>query len=224
MSNINYPRFRRVTARCAELAARPGMNPVVVVTYNGLLKPLADAYGAAEADIAKKESSLGKEMHEALAALRDFDAVYATARAAAVGFVKGLSVPETLKSQPTYTDKKLAIEMLLDAVDDHADAAWAKALLDGDFGTRAPQVIKEIDEATTANRDLAEARAARAKAHGPTYEGYLAFKRVVRTALGPTSKEYRSIHIRSNGTIEDDPTEPGSPTPPAPPTPPVSPN
>lgn len=224
MSNINYSRFRRITARCAELAARPGINPVIVVTYNDLLKPLVDAYTVAEADIVKKESALGKEMHEAVNALRDFDSVYGTARAAAVGFVKGLSVPESLKSQPTYTDKRIAIEMLLDAIDDHADAPWAKAVLEGDFGKRAPEVIKEIDEATSADADLTAARAARAKAHGPTYEGYLAFKRVVRTALGPTSKEYRNIHIRANGTIEDDPTEPGAPTPPAPPVPPVAPN
>ena len=138
-------------------------------------------------------------------------------------FVKGRSVPETLKSQPTYTDKKLAVERLLDAIDDHPDAPWAKTLLEGEFGKRAPLVIKEIDEATAADRNLMSARNERAKAYGPTYEAYLSFKRVVRSALGPASKEYRSIHIRSNGSIEDDPAEPNQPNQPTPVNPPVNP-
>lgn len=223
MPGINYPRFRRILDRCAAMAARPGMNQLVVVTYNELLKPLADAYVALETAINKKESALGKEMHEAVTALRDFDSIYAAARAMAAGFVKGLSVPDTLKSLATYTDKKIAIETLLDAIDDHINENWAKTLIEGDFGKRAPLVIKEIDEATNADRDLVNARAERAKTYGPTYEAYLSCKRVVRTSLGPASKEYRSIHIRSNGTVEDDPGEPTPPVP-TPPTPPVPPN
>ena len=225
MASIDHSRFVRILERCSEIAKQSGLQPIVAVTYNDSLKSAADAFRAAHAAVAKKEMAWGKENGQALEALRSFDRAYTTARAAAKAFVPAPRVPETLKSLPTDTDKKLAVETLLDVIDDHPQETWAKTLLEGEFGLRAPVVVKELEEAIEANKQLSAARTERAKLYGPAYEKYLPFKRVVRSACGSTSREYQRIHLRGSGTIEDDdapkpsPT-PNAPTPPAPPAPP----
>ena len=101
--------------------------------------------------------------------------------------------------QPTHLGPDLTHPLALCAYTE-----WADNLLKGPFGVQAPLVIKEIAESVEANKDLSKAREARAKAYGPAYEHYLAFKRVVREAYGPTSKEYKRIHIASSkGAAEE---------------------
>ena len=75
-------------------------------------------------------------------------------------------------------------------------------------------MVKELYEAIEANKVRSSARTERAKAYGPTYEKYIAFKRVVRSARGPHSKEYHHrIHIRGTAGGEDTvaPTAPAAP-------------
>jgi hypothetical protein len=107
-------------------------------------------------------------------------------------------LPDTLKAQPTDTDKLNAIERLVDVLDDHAGKPWADALLSGDFGQQAPKTVKELNEAIAPNRALSKVIGARAAAYGPAYEVYLRFKRLVRDTLGASSKEYRRIHLRAS--------------------------
>jgi len=54
---------------------------------------------------------------------------------------------------------------------------------------------------------------ARAAAYGLAYEKYLAFKRVVRDAYGPSSKQYPRIHVRARETDPTPPAPPVTPTP-----------
>ncbi|MCU0694822.1 MAG: hypothetical protein MUF54_25905 [Polyangiaceae bacterium] len=214
MAGLNFGRFGRVLRRSSELATQTGIKDIVVVAYNDMLEPSSDPYLALDAEVEKKEASWAKEEHEAVLALRRFDGEFQTARAAVLGFVTGAVVPDTLASQPTDTDKAHAVEHLLELIEDHKSDAWAQTLLAGTFGQQAPVVVKELHEAIDANKGLGNARSERAKAYGPTYERYIAFKRVVRAACGAHSKEYRRIHIRANGGIEDE-VAPPVPAPPA---------
>jgi hypothetical protein len=195
MGNIDYKRFGRVLGRCNEIATAKGAKPTIVRVYNDVLKKSADDYLAAQKAMVAAESAAGKETKEASTALADIDRPYREARAVTLAFIPTLKVPDTLKRQATDTDKVNGIEDLLDAIDDHTGAAWADELLTGNFGLKAPAVVKEINEAIAANKDLANAREARAQSFGPAYEKYLAFKRVVREAEGPQSKEYKRIHL-----------------------------
>jgi hypothetical protein len=101
-----------------------------------------------------------------------------------------------LKSQKTDTDQLNAIEALLDVLDEHAGQGWADEQAQSGFGKKAAGTVKELNEAIVANKALSEAREVRARSYGPAYERYLRFKRVVRDALGSTSKQYKRIHLR----------------------------
>ncbi|MDC0748924.1 hypothetical protein [Polyangium mundeleinium] len=207
MSGIDYKRFHRVLTRSEELGVAPDARQVVSRVYADVLKAAAAAFLGAHKSVVAGESAAGKEGTEAAAALESIDRPYREARAVALAYVPTLRVPDTLKRQPTDTDKMTAIEALLDAIDDHVGSAWADDIVNGEFGKLAPQVVKEINESIDANKDLANAKQARAAAYGPAYEKYLAFKRVVRAAHGPASKEYKRIHLRASGAAEDDGAE-----------------
>lgn len=194
------------------------MKDIVPVTYDGILKNPAEQYLAFDKAVTRAEESFTKENTESGLALRAFDSAFATARATAVGFLPNLVVPDTLKSQPTDTDKANAVEKLLDTVPDLKEEPWAKTRLEGTFGQQAAVVIKELHEAIEANKAFSNARVQRAEAYGPTYEKYLAFKRVVRAACGPHSKEYHRIHMRGT-PVEDAVVDPNTPVPVPPPQP-----
>jgi len=201
---IDYRRFDRVLARCEEVAAEPEIDGSVKRVFEGRLKAPAAGFRAAHQKVTATESSFAKENAEALAALSGLDQPFRGARGEVLAVVPTTVLPETLKAQPTDTDRLTAIEGLLDVLDDNAGEDWSKALLSGPFGVGAQQAVKEITEAIAANKQLAAARTERATAYGPAYEAYLAFKRVVREALGPSSKQYQRIHIRGNGTVADE--------------------
>ncbi|MDI1480049.1 hypothetical protein [Polyangium sp. y55x31] len=197
MGAIDYKRFYRILTRCQELGTDAGARPVVGRVYADVLKGSAEAFLTAHKSVLAGESAAGKEGAEANAALVSIDQPYREARAVALAYVPTLAVPDTLKRQPTDTDKVNALEELLDAIDDHVGTPWADEIVNGEFGQRAPMVIKEIRESVEANTALANAKHARATAYGPAYEKYLSFKRVVREVHGPSSKEYKRIHLRA---------------------------
>ena len=74
----------------------------------------------------------------------------------------------------------------------------------GPLGTKGPDVVRNIEEAIAASKKLSEAKEKRAEAYGPTYDAFLRFKRVVRSALGPSSKQYRRIHGRAAARDTED--------------------
>lgn len=95
-------------------------------------------------------------------------------------------------------------------MDDDPNAPWAKDVLDGAFGQRAPKAVQELEEASAADVIFAKVQEARSTAFGLAYEKFVRFKNVVRQAYGPSSLEYRRIHVRSNGQLAV-PDEPGAP-------------
>lgn len=211
MAAIDYGRLDRVLARCEEVANEPGVHAIVARVYKDVLKPAAKGFREAHAEIAAKESTHKKEVREAREALEALDRPYRSARATVLAYLPHKKLPETLKAQPTDTDKLIAIEGLLDVIDEQTGKGWADDLAETEFGKLASKAIKELNEAVTADKDLAAAREARAAAFGPAYEKYLAFKRVVRETLGNKSKQYKRIHVRVSVSAPEGEGEAGQP-------------
>lgn len=198
MAGLNYDRLVRVLTRCAELGTAAGKPPIIGIVFKETAEVKINAFLTANTAVDSALTAFAKENREALDALEALDAPYRTARSAVVAMLPETVLPETLKSQPTDTDKLNAIERLLDIIDDHAGKPWADELLQGEFGQQAPKAVQEVHEAITASTARTEALAARARAYGPAHEAYLAFKRVVRDVFGPASSDYRRIHLRAS--------------------------
>lgn len=216
MSDLPYKRFFRILVRCKELGSAKDAKPIVAQIYQSVSKNAIEHYIACHQAVDQRESSTAKENKEAKLALEAMDAPFRTARAAAMAFMPTLKLPDTLKRQPTFTDKIAAIETLLDIIDDYQGAPWADELLKGDFGTLAPKVIQELSESEAADAQLLEARQARSEAYGPAHDHYIAFKRLVRAQYGASSIEYRRIHVRmggDNGADEEEAPKAETPAP-----------
>ncbi|HZF50469.1 MAG TPA: hypothetical protein VE093_17550 [Polyangiaceae bacterium] len=203
MAHIVFGRFKRLLTRCQEVASEPAMNAGVVAVHTSVVKPAADAFLKAHDAVVQGETDLAEQGSEAAVALREMDPLYRVARSVLLAFKPGAVLPITLRSQPTDTDKMNAIEDLLKALNKHAGEAWADAQLQGAFGVSGAKAVTSMKEAIAANKALSKAREDRASAYDPAYDGYLAFKRVVRDALGSKSKQYKRIHLRDTGADAD---------------------
>ena len=85
--------------------------------------------------------------------------------------------------------------------------------MQGPFGRKAADAVREVAEAIASSKTLDDAVKARAEAFGAAYERYLPFKDVVRATYGASSARYRRIHIRANGKLSVDDPEGGTPKP-----------
>lgn len=207
---IDYGRFVRVTSRCGEVAAAQGASSIVAIVYKEKAEGPITAFLNAHKAVEDAESAYTKEHREGREALVQLDQPYRLARSTVAALFPDIVLPETLKSLSTDTDKMLAVERLLDIVDDHVGTPWADLLLAGPFGQLAPKVVKELSESIAADSALYQAIVARAAAYGPAYEAYLPFKRVVRDALGPGSREYRRINLRASPSASKEDEEDGA--------------
>ncbi len=207
---IDYGRFDRILARSAEIAERADADASVKRVYSERFAEQAKAFRVAHKGAKNAEKSASKERMEAFEALAKIDQPYLKARAVAKLYVTDLAIPDTLKQLDTDTERADAVRDLLNLLDDHDDApGWAQELTSGEFGTLAPEAVREIQEWIHANGDLEKAIDARAAAYGPAYERYLGFKDVVRNTYTPSSVHYRRIHVRKDGKLavdDDDPT------------------
>jgi hypothetical protein len=211
VADLDYARLQRVLTRSQELGEPADAHANLKLAWNDLLKAPATVYLAAYDKLIAAESAANKEGAEARKALAQFDQPYAAARAMVRGYLPNEVLPDTLKSLPTDTDRKNAIIHLRNVLEAQGDATpWAKAQLDGTFGANAADVIREVSEWIDANGDVADAVTARATAYGPAYEKYLAFKNIVRTTHGPSSHEYRRIHIRAGADDTAAATDPSA--------------
>lgn len=210
---MNHDIFYRSLTRCQEVAAEPGAPDSVKQVYEHVLKAPAEAYISASDALVKAESGWRKESFEALRAIEGIDQPYRIARSVLAANIPTALLPDTLKAARTDTDKVLAVESLQDLADQHKDEAWGKAVNESEFGKLAPAVIKEVNEAITASKEVGSARDTRAKTYGLAYDKYLAFKRVVRDVYGSNSKQYQRIHVRARETDPTPPAPPVTPTP-----------
>lgn len=212
MADIDYDRFNRLLTRCGEVAAEPGMKKSVVRVYTDVLKDAADHFRQAHWNVQQAQTAFGSEGSEALSALSALDGPYRETRSVVLAFVPAARLPDTLKVQPTDTDKLNAIEALLKVLEEHAAKPWAEEQKLGDFALQAPKTLTEIREAIAANKALAATREKRASAYGTAYERYLRFKHVVRDGLGSKSKQYKRIHARGPRTADEQEAPKPAPT------------
>ncbi|TKC99313.1 hypothetical protein [Polyangium fumosum] len=203
MKHIEYEVLYRLLTRAAEIAAEPAMHPSVVTVYENVLQSPAQAFRKAHVDLLAAESVRAKERDERGMALDALDGHYKVARSVLLAFAPHTVLPDTLKAQTTDTDKVNAATRLFDMLGQYAGNVWADELLAGPFGVITQEMVKEHDEAVAAEMALAKARAFRQEACSLAYEKLLAYKRVVRDALGATSKQYRRIHLLRGSAKED---------------------
>jgi hypothetical protein len=208
---MEYAKMARMLTRCAEIADSATVKPLVRTTYLGMLEAPALSYLNAQHDVIKVESAQAKEANEAANALEALDQPYRETRSVVKAFVPTINVPMTLKQLPTDTDRLNAIGSLLDIVNDYKTTPWGMDLANGSFAQNAAAATKEFEEAIAANKKLGEARMNRAAAFDPAYAAYLRFKQVVRDAYGPTSVEYKRIHLRASPAGTSDTVPPSTP-------------
>jgi hypothetical protein len=198
-------RFRllvRLVSRGPEVAARPEMTDEGKWVYGALFAPAADAFCKSHTAVADAESTVGAMRLQVEQMASKLDPVYRTVRLIVLAVLPAQKLPETLKAQPTDTDRLNAVTTLLSVVKSHADKDWAVAVMTGQFGTLAPQMEAALKQLVAATHALETARFERLAAYGPAYKGYLAFKRVVRNTLGASSWAYRRLHPRKTGSTQ----------------------
>jgi hypothetical protein len=193
---MDYPRFTRMLRRSADIAAEPKMKPGIVLLYADVLQPVAEPYLAADAALKTAQSQLNARKIDAAAALAAIDEPYQAARALVAAYVAGVVLPDTLKAQPTETETVAAESELSSLILEHKGEPWADDLIAGPFGQLAPVAGPKIQDAVNANIALTKARLDRQKAYPAAYEAFVKFKKVVRTGLGRTSKQYQRINVR----------------------------
>jgi hypothetical protein len=203
MAAIDHDRFNRVLTRCAELAAEPGMKQSIVRVHTDILKDASDHFRSAHWDVQQAQTAYGEKSADAERVLAALDAPYRETRSVVLAFVPAAKLPDTLKVQPTDTDRQNAIESLRKVLDSHTGKPWADEQKIGEFGQQAPAALVVLSKAIATNNALADARHARTVAYDAAYERYLRFKQVVRDALGQSSKHYKRIHLRRSSQGDD---------------------
>lgn len=213
MAAIDFDRFNRVLIRSAELAAEPGMKKSVVRVHTDVLKDASERFRRFHWEVQQAKTAYGELGTSAARLLAAIDAPYRETRSVVLAFLPAAELPDTLKEQPTDTDKQSAIASLVKVVDSHAGKPWADELKLDTFGQQAPGVLVVLGAAIAANKSLADARYGRVLAYDEAYGRYLRFKRVVRDALGQKSKHYKRIHLRGTHTGDEQGTPATTPAP-----------
>jgi hypothetical protein len=207
--NIGVKKMVQVLDRCAETRSSTTV-PLVVSTYDGVLAPKVTAFKSAVQAAKEAKTSLAVARIARVAAVRGFERLYLAVKAVIGLHVEGEELPGALSTQPTDTDTKLAIQAALDILNGHHGESWADAIVSGDFGTQAPDVIAKVTAAIEAAAQSYAAQVAARGAFDAVYPAYLGYKQVVRHMMGSSSPDYRRINVRGK-TAAAEPT-PG-PTP-----------
>lgn len=202
MPAIRFQKFDRLLSRCDEIGTADIAKPNVALVYKKCLAPASAAFHDAHSDVKTAESSARKQRAATDAMLATFDDTYGQTRAVVLAFESTLVVPETLKSQPTDTDRASAIKDLIKIIMDRTGTDWADDLAKGDFGAQAPAAIEQLGLSSKADTLLATARATRSTLFDQAHPVFMAFKNVVRRAHGQKSHEYRRIHVRYTAGVD----------------------
>ena len=203
MGAIDHDLLKRLLTRCEEVAVEAGMKSSVATVYDNVLKAPALAYLDAYAGVKAAENTYQEKLEASNVALDSFEPQFREARSVVAAFLPTLTLPATLKDQPTDTDQLNAIEDLNKELAKHSGKPWADQLMNGEYGAKAKVMVEALKELISANKARAKAREVRAAAFDPAYEPYVRFKRVVRDSLGETSKQYKRIHAPRRRTAEE---------------------
>jgi len=192
---VEFKVFVRLCLRCREIMLEAGAPQVLVDVYQTAGQPLetfsASMQTVKRAEKRVKDAAVGKASR-----LAEMDKLFRVARSAVAAMIPTTVLPETLKVQPTDTDKRDAIQELRNTLQEHAGAPWAHNLLQGEFGQKAGAVIQQLTEYVEAGNALQKAKADRASALGPGWSAFLKYKRLVHATLGASSRQYQGLRVR----------------------------
>jgi hypothetical protein len=197
MKRMNYNLLNRLLLRSAEIAEEAAVGSPIRNVYNAALKAKAEAYRSAFDIIALAESHGRQQKLAAKVALAELRRPYKAARAVVLAIHPTKVVPAALSAQTTDTDKLYAIETLVSVIQEYAGEVWADDLLSGEFGAKGAEAVKTLTSLIDASNEQSAAVQDRAEAFEPAYTAFVAFRRVVRGALGSSSKAYRRLRVRS---------------------------
>lgn len=183
------------------------MRPTVVFVYHDVLEKPAQAYLAASVQVKEADSAYAEKLAAANKSLDALDAPYREARSVVAAYLPTVTLPATLKAQPTDTDQLNAIKDLSKEVAKHSGKPWADEIQSGTFGQLAPTTITALGESIAANKARTAAHQERAAAFDPAYASFLSFKQVVRDALGSKSKQYQRLRVRRGAAEQTDDTQ-----------------
>ncbi|HSN86229.1 MAG TPA: hypothetical protein VL025_05690 [Thermoanaerobaculia bacterium] len=193
---VDFVLFRRLASRCIEVTRDPGASPVIMAVYQASSREPLTRFLAAFAEVEEGVSRWNRARAGAARALAELDPVFRSARSAVAAVEPAEVLPKTLKALTTDTDKRRAIERLLEIIGRFAGEAWADVLLQGAFGQQGAATIQAITGAYHAGVALDRARKARASAFKPAWAAFLGFRRVVREAYGKSSNQYQRLRVR----------------------------
>lgn len=197
MSSIDYARFALVLQRCKEVAENQSASAQVRAAYQDVLSTASDVYLVAHAKAAVAEREFEEQNSHFSEAMTALDEPYCAARMAVKEHFPDAGLPPSLAECATLFDKAIAVETLLNILDDSfIDESWAAKEANSPFARKAPVIVRELGETVMLSPSLMTKLDERAVAYGPAFERHLIFKRVVRQATGPASGQYQSIHWR----------------------------
>ena len=208
---VDFDVFNRLATRCSEVVTEAGASPVLVSVYQKSSEQPLTRFADAHTAVERGEVRENKARNNLDKTLEEMDPLFRMARSAVAAVLPEEVLPDTLKMQPTDTDKRNAISKLLGIISKHGGEAWADTLLQGDFGQKAPIAEQQLNEAIEASNAVQKARSDRAAAFDPAWGAFLKFKRLVRDTYGATSKQYRRLRLRTSAAAvsEDVPPEAG---------------
>jgi hypothetical protein len=201
----------RFLSRAVEVAEEPGIPSSIKQVYDKVLAPRANAFCKAQEAVTEAEGEAAAARRAVGDMLVEVDGPYRETRSVVLAFFPDKKLPDTLKAQPTDTDTLNAVTALLSVVQSYANEEWAAELSAGRFGTLAPKAIATLKASIAAQKALSAARQERADAHKPAYDKLVAFRRVVRDALGASSAQYRRLRVRQTAANPVEDTEEAAP-------------
>lgn len=205
---IDYVKFNRLVERIAEIAGAPGVSPVLATVYQHTTMVPLSRFATAHVAVDNATSRHNLAAKGLETRLEDMSRHSNTALAVLAIVQPQTKLPDPLKSQPTDTDQRQMLQRLLGILGDHAGEAWADALLQGDFGTQAPEYVQFLTDSIQAGNDLQAARKERAESFDPAWQAFVGYKRLVRSFFGPAARQYKRLHVRTVAGGEEDEAPP----------------
>lgn len=197
MSSIDYARFALILQRCKEVADDQTATAQLRAAYHEGLSAAAEMYLSAHARVVEAEREFEQRNAHFAEALGALDGLYCSVRLVVKEHFPDAGLPPSLLDCPTLFEKAIAVETLLNILDDSlVDETWAAKEANTPFAKKAPLIVRELGEAVMRSGPLVVKLDERAVAYAPAFERHLVFKRAVRQACGPVSGQYQSIHWR----------------------------
>ncbi|MCC6557212.1 MAG: hypothetical protein IT372_30030 [Polyangiaceae bacterium] len=195
--------FARYCARPHEIVIEMGAPQVLVDVYEKTAGQPFQAFTDSMASVKAATERVKAAEKGKTSKLAEMDKLFRTGRSAVAAVVPGTVLPDTLKVQPTDTDRRNAIQELVSTVQKHAGEGWADNLMSGEFGQKAPAALETLNEYIAAANALQKAKADRLTAFEPAWGAFVKFRRLVRDTLGSSSRQYRGLRPRGAGKSED---------------------